>query len=93
MSLPTLVRLCICSDAGARLGWCSLCRCWPLLLEGRDVQALAEPGSGKTLAYLLPAAEVRRVACPPLCDALFGAGGMAAAHPVSFASSHATPGE
>lgn len=33
-------------------------KCWPLLLAGRDVQALAEPGSGKTLAYLLPAAEM-----------------------------------
>lgn len=34
-------------------------RCWPLVLAGRDVEALAEPGSGKTLAYLLPAAVVR----------------------------------
>ena len=31
-----------------------LCRCWPPLLKGKDVQAVAEPGSGKTLAYLLP---------------------------------------
>lgn len=30
-------------------------RCWPVCLEGRDVQAVAEPGSGKTLGYLLPA--------------------------------------
>ena len=29
-------------------------RSWPACLEGRDVQAVAEPGSGKTLAYLLP---------------------------------------
>ncbi|GLC40197.1 hypothetical protein PLESTM_001013500 [Pleodorina starrii] len=29
-------------------------RCWPPALEGRDVQGVAEPGSGKTLAYLLP---------------------------------------
>lgn len=29
------------------------------MLAGRDVEALAEPGSGKTLAYLLPAAVVR----------------------------------
>ena len=35
-------------------------RCWPALLAGRDVEALAEPGSGKTLAYLLPAAQVGR---------------------------------
>ena len=32
-----------------------LCRCWPEILRGRDVRAVAEPGSGKTLAYLLPA--------------------------------------
>jgi hypothetical protein len=32
--------------------------CWPELLAGRDVQAVAEPGSGKTLGYLLPAAEL-----------------------------------
>ncbi|BDA50781.1 probable DEAD-box ATP-dependent RNA helicase 20 [Coccomyxa sp. Obi] len=29
-------------------------RCWPECLEGRDVRAVAEPGSGKTLGYLLP---------------------------------------
>ncbi|GLI64681.1 hypothetical protein VaNZ11_008035 [Volvox africanus] len=29
-------------------------RCWPSALEGRDIQGVAEPGSGKTLAYLLP---------------------------------------
>ncbi|GIL49526.1 hypothetical protein Vafri_5852 [Volvox africanus] len=29
-------------------------QCWPPTLEGRDVQGVAEPGSGKTLAYLLP---------------------------------------
>ena len=29
-------------------------RSWPACLEGKDVQAVAEPGSGKTLAYLLP---------------------------------------
>eukprot|EP01010_Urceolus_cornutus_P001242 NODE_176_length_2102_cov_278.550901_g139_i0.p1 GENE.NODE_176_length_2102_cov_278.550901_g139_i0~~NODE_176_length_2102_cov_278.550901_g139_i0.p1 ORF type:complete len:615 (+),score=178.48 NODE_176_length_2102_cov_278.550901_g139_i0:70-1914(+) len=28
---------------------------WPCLLHGRDVIGLAKPGSGKTLAYLLPA--------------------------------------
>ncbi|KAG2491590.1 hypothetical protein HYH03_010157 [Edaphochlamys debaryana] len=27
---------------------------WPAALAGRDVRAVAEPGSGKTLAYLLP---------------------------------------
>ena len=32
-----------------------------MLLAGRDVEALAEPGSGKTLAYLLPAAQVGRL--------------------------------
>lgn len=31
------------------------CRSWPVCLAGRDVQAVAEPGSGKTLGYLLPA--------------------------------------
>ena len=30
------------------------CRSWPVCYEGKDVQAVAEPGSGKTLAYLLP---------------------------------------
>lgn len=30
------------------------CRCWPECLKGRDVRAVAEPGSGKTLGYLLP---------------------------------------
>ena len=33
-------------------------RSWPACLEGRDVQAVAEPGSGKTLGYLLPAVPV-----------------------------------
>lgn len=31
-------------------------KCWPACCEGRDVQGVAEPGSGKTLAYLLPGA-------------------------------------
>jgi len=31
-------------------------RCWPYLLAGRDVEVVAEPGSGKTIAFLLPAA-------------------------------------
>lgn len=39
---------------------------WPALTEGRDVVAVAEPGAGKTIAYLLPAAlrvaEARRAA-------------------------------
>ena len=30
------------------------CRCWPECLKERDVRAIAEPGSGKTLGYLLP---------------------------------------
>ena len=30
--------------------------CWPLCCSGRDVLGIAPPGSGKTLAYLLPAA-------------------------------------
>lgn len=29
-------------------------RCWPSACNGKDLQAVAEPGSGKTLAYLLP---------------------------------------
>ena len=33
----------------------AFCRCWPPMLAGRDVQAVAEPGSGKTFGYLLPA--------------------------------------
>ena len=36
---------------------CSVvCRCLPACLGGHDVIAQAEPGSGKTLGYLLPAA-------------------------------------
>ena len=31
--------------------------CWPPCCEGRDVLGIAPPGSGKTLAYLLPAVE------------------------------------
>jgi ATP-dependent helicase YprA (DUF1998 family) len=31
-------------------------QCWPYLLAGRDVEVVAEPGSGKTIAFLLPAA-------------------------------------
>jgi len=31
-------------------------QCWPYLLAGRDVEVIAEPGSGKTIAFLLPAA-------------------------------------
>ena len=34
------------------------CRSWPVCYEGKDVQAVAEPGSGKTLAYLLPGISV-----------------------------------
>ena len=30
-------------------------QCWPMCSAERDVQAVAEPGSGKTLGYLLPA--------------------------------------
>lgn len=30
------------------------CRCWPAALKGRDLLSVAPPGSGKTLAYLLP---------------------------------------
>ena len=30
-------------------------RSWPACLDGQDVQVVAEPGSGKTLGYLLPA--------------------------------------
>ena len=33
-----------------------LCRAWRAALAGRDVQAVAEPGTGKTLGYLLPLA-------------------------------------
>ncbi|CAL5229519.1 g12859 [Coccomyxa viridis] len=29
--------------------------CWPPILAGKDVQAVAQPGSGKTFGYLLPA--------------------------------------
>jgi hypothetical protein len=31
-------------------------QCWPYLLAGQDVEVVAEPGSGKTIAFLLPAA-------------------------------------
>ncbi len=30
-------------------------QCWPACCSGQDVQAVAEPGSGKTLGYILPA--------------------------------------
>lgn len=30
--------------------------CWPLIRDGGDLIGVAEPGSGKTLAFLLPAA-------------------------------------
>lgn len=30
-------------------------QCWPVCCEGKDVLGVAQPGSGKTLAYLLPA--------------------------------------
>ena len=36
-------------------------RCWPPAVDGRDVLGLAEPGSGKTLAFLLPMVERIRV--------------------------------
>eukprot|EP00004_Rigifila_ramosa_P001799 TRINITY_DN1180_c0_g1_i1.p1 TRINITY_DN1180_c0_g1~~TRINITY_DN1180_c0_g1_i1.p1 ORF type:complete len:440 (+),score=84.96 TRINITY_DN1180_c0_g1_i1:32-1321(+) len=41
------------------------CQAWPTLLAGRDVIALAETGTGKTLAFALPAI-VRALASPPL---------------------------
>ena len=45
-------------------------RCWPACLQGRDMLAVAEPGSGKTLGYLLPALSwlMRRQATPPEHD-------------------------
>lgn len=40
-------------------------RCWPDGCAGNDVQGVAEPGSGKTLAYLLPAFARLQVWCSP----------------------------
>lgn len=31
-------------------------RCWPVVLQGKNVYVTAQPGSGKTLSYLLPIA-------------------------------------
>lgn len=49
-------------------------RCWPACCAGRDVLGVAEPGSGKTLAYLLPGAVAVTTsdsgsAAPPLAPA------------------------
>lgn len=38
-------------------------QCWPACCAGQDVQGVAEPGSGKTLAYLLPAFVKLKVCC------------------------------
>ena len=32
-------------------------QCWPVLSEGRDIIAIAETGSGKTLGFALPGLE------------------------------------
>lgn len=59
------------------LALCAVCtpRCWPVLLAGRDVEAISEPGSGKTLAYMLPAAVVRMssLSCKQLLPGRLGA--------------------
>lgn len=31
-------------------------KCWDIIVAGKDCEAIAEPGSGKTLAFLLPTA-------------------------------------
>lgn len=33
-------------------------QCWPALLQGSDIECVAEPGSGKTLSYALPAMQL-----------------------------------
>lgn len=40
-------------------------QCWPMILSGRDVVGIAETGSGKSLAFLLPALRHMQ-AQPPL---------------------------
>ena len=52
--LPTKCDMKACIPFCLELGL-ACCRCWPPMLAGRDVQAVAEPGSGKTFGYLLPA--------------------------------------
>ena len=52
--------MCKCSVCTQPSGWRPFsdpccCRCWPHCLAGRDVEVTSEPGSGKTLGFLLPA--------------------------------------
>lgn len=42
---------------------------WPMAMKGRDLIGIAETGSGKTIAYLLPAI-VHVNAQPILCKSL-----------------------
>eukprot|EP00887_Chlorella_sp_A99_P004705 scaffold4.g4705.t1 len=53
--LPPLIQACMVAEGFAEPTPVQAAA-WPVLLAGRDLEAVAEPGSGKTLAYLLPAA-------------------------------------
>lgn len=43
------------------------CQAWPMALSGRDVVAIAQTGSGKTISFALPAMlHINAYVCDPL---------------------------